>query len=651
MQFIWDRLCVRVFGGAVTLLLVACGGDTSTPLARNSAAVTLTGTILDGPVVDADLEVTDAAGDVVARGSSDAAAGFQVVVPPGTAYPITLHSRAGIDLVTQAAPDIPLELIIADPSQTIGNVTSLSTLAARVAKCAAGLPDPEQVERAWMQVREQLAMGYDESRFGDPRRVPLDAVNIAAAVVASEGFAETVRRTVDALSTTADARNASELMNAIACDLHADSLVDGHGGVAARPRVAAAFSAASAGVLVEIASGKLHVAGANATLEMDRAIATMIPDAGATIGVVPLTGALLRQAREALIRVAVGLDDNRVVPWVAMLDQVPLAALPDALDLKLAPGELALLTDLPRRAAGADDATLARANAVAREIGGSLPPLISFAAKPEQVPLGGVARFSWAAVNAAHCWASGDWSGARGADGTLVTPPLDRTVTYRLDCIGIGGTSTSTVSANVAGAIPRPTEVATTTPVAPPSQSPATPAPPATPRPVAPPPPVAAVPVNAALTATPMWLSPGATTTLRWSSTGATECAGSGGWSGNKSPSGSSVTGPINADTTFTLRCGGATGTALATSTVSTRTARLTWQPPSLSDGSATVAGYRVRYGTASNVYSATVQVNDPSQRQTTLTLAPGTYYFVMIALDSAGNETARSNEVSKTIG
>ncbi len=636
MQYFWDRLCVRVFLGTASALLIGCSGDTSTPLMRNPTAVTLSGTILDGPVVDADLEVTDAIGDVVARGSSGAAARFELIVPPGTAYPITLRSRGGTDLVTHATPDIPLELIIADPSQTIGNVSSLSTLAARIATCAAGPPDQAQVERAWAQVLEQLAMGYDANHFGDPRLVPLDAANVAAVVVASEGLAETVRRTTNALSTISDARSASELMDAIACDLGSDSLVDGRGGVAASPRVAAAFSAASAAVLVEIATGQLHVGGANATAEMDRAIATTIPDWGAeaTIGDVPLTGALLRQARDALIRVHVGLDDDRLVQLIAMLDQTPLAALPDALARALTPDELAALTDLPRRVSVADDAPLARANAAAREIASALPPLISFAGSPQQMSLGGTARLSWAAVNAARCWASGDWSGVRGGDGTLLTPPLDRTVTYRLDCTGLGGTATGTVFINVEGA-PAPTPAAPTAPTAPPVAS----RPPATP-----------VPVSASLTATPMWLSPGASTTLRWSSTGATQCAGSGGWSGNKPMSGSVATGPITSDTTFSLICSGGVGTALATTTVSTRTARLTWRAPGNIVDPATIAGFRIDYGNAPGNYTAGVSIADESMRSTTLTLSPGTYYFAMRVLDRAGSEIARSNEGSKMI-
>jgi len=86
--------------------------------------------------------------------------------------------------------------------------------------------------------------------------------------------------------------------------------------------------------------------------------------------------------------------------------------------------------------------------------------------------------------------------------------------------------------------------------------------------------------------------------------------------------------------------------------TVNLREAVLSWQPPTNADGSTltNLSGYKVYYGTASKNYTQTVGVSGASTRTWTLSLAPGTYYFAVTAIDSTGAERAKSNEVSKTV-
>jgi hypothetical protein len=70
------------------------------------------------------------------------------------------------------------------------------------------------------------------------------------------------------------------------------------------------------------------------------------------------------------------------------------------------------------------------------------------------------------------------------------------------------------------------------------------------------------------------------------------------------------------------------------------------------------LAGYRVYQSTTSGSYTsgpvAMVAAGSASGGGTATTtvnnLAAGTYYFVVRAYDSTGNESAGSNEVSKTI-
>lgn len=76
-------------------------------------------------------------------------------------------------------------------------------------------------------------------------------------------------------------------------------------------------------------------------------------------------------------------------------------------------------------------------------------------------------------------------------------------------------------------------------------------------------------------------------------------------------------------------------------------TAQLTWNAPS-----ASVAGYRVYYGTASNTYSQSkgngIYVTQPAYTVNSLT-SGNVYYFAVTTIDTSGRESAYSNEVSKT--
>jgi hypothetical protein len=83
--------------------------------------------------------------------------------------------------------------------------------------------------------------------------------------------------------------------------------------------------------------------------------------------------------------------------------------------------------------------------------------------------------------------------------------------------------------------------------------------------------------------------------------------------------------------------------------------ATLSWTPPTLRvDGTplTNLAGYRIRYGTAPGSYNSQLQIPNPGITSCVIENLPaGTYYFVAIAYDSVGLESAPSAAVSKTIG
>lgn len=103
--------------------------------------------------------------------------------------------------------------------------------------------------------------------------------------------------------------------------------------------------------------------------------------------------------------------------------------------------------------------------------------------------------------------------------------------------------------------------------------------------------------------------------------------------------------------TAITLKSGGLTRTVNVTLRLNppaSSSATLTWRANTESD----LAGYRVYRATSSGTYGApiaTIQGNTPNYIATGLQIGT-TYFFVVTAFDTAGNESAYSNEVSKSI-
>ncbi len=85
-----------------------------------------------------------------------------------------------------------------------------------------------------------------------------------------------------------------------------------------------------------------------------------------------------------------------------------------------------------------------------------------------------------------------------------------------------------------------------------------------------------------------------------------------------------------------------------------TGTATLSWTPPTRrTDGSAltNLAGYRAYWGTSRGSYPNSAQIDNPGVTTYVVEdLTPGTWYFVVTAIDSNGRESPESNSASKTI-
>ena len=93
---------------------------------------------------------------------------------------------------------------------------------------------------------------------------------------------------------------------------------------------------------------------------------------------------------------------------------------------------------------------------------------------------------------------------------------------------------------------------------------------------------------------------------------------------------------------------------AITASQVSTGTATISWQPPTLNaDGTplTNLAGFWIRYGTSSNTLGSAVQVANPGVTSAVIeSLSAGTWYFAVTAYNTLGVESDLSQLAQKTI-
>lgn len=155
-----------------------------------------------------------------------------------------------------------------------------------------------------------------------------------------------------------------------------------------------------------------------------------------------------------------------------------------------------------------------------------LPPELTLSASPQMVDINTGAALNWSSTNATSCEASGSWNGTRGISGNEATGPLSQSSIYTLTCTGPGGSTSATVNVDIS--VPQ-----------------------------------------LSFSATSSAVDPNGSTVLNWSTSNATVCTASGGWSGNKSISGSESVTLGDTDTDYLLQCTGPGGTVNNSVTIS----------------------------------------------------------------------------------
>jgi len=153
-------------------------------------------------------------------------------------------------------------------------------------------------------------------------------------------------------------------------------------------------------------------------------------------------------------------------------------------------------------------------------------PRLQFTASPNVGGAGLMSTLRWTASNVASCDASGAWSGSRGNTGEDVVGPLSVDSSFTLTCTSGNGQVRRTVDVDI---------------VAPPTVT---------------------------FSARPATVGPGGIPVLGWRATNATSCTAASGWATVLPTVGEMAVGPVNQDTSFSIRCDGLGGSVTRNVTV-----------------------------------------------------------------------------------
>lgn len=299
----------------ICLFLTACGGggsgtsgteskNVSDNVSTTSNEVTsvFSGSVVDGPVIDATVKIYDKNGNLLKTEITDKNARYSTrITTRKEAYPLTIEVTGGTDLVTGREVDFKLVSVVADSSVKHSNVNPFSTLIVESARLMAGGLNNNNLNKSKNFIMNNMNFGLDSQLVSDPISSEINDLNIGVIVKSSEAFAEMIRRTHDTLINTSTVSDMNEVVKALAADM-TDGVLDGVGGAAAHKRIAVVSTLVSGKVLIEALSNNLSVDGRNATSRMDDAIKAVNPQAplSSMTGKVRINKAQLRQTKVSI---------------------------------------------------------------------------------------------------------------------------------------------------------------------------------------------------------------------------------------------------------------------------------------------------------------------------------------------------------------
>ncbi|MEN8207530.1 MAG: hypothetical protein ABFS24_16230, partial [Pseudomonadota bacterium] len=252
------------------VLLTACGdGDSSSDEPANAV---VSGSVGDGPITGATVEIYNVKGELIRTETSDNTASYKSSYKARSRdYPLFLKVSDGIDLVTGDAPDFTLVSVIITKSNSTANINPYSTLIVKMAQNMAGGVNADNINYAKDVVMEKYSFGLDPAVIDNPVTNRISSKSIAHIVKSSEAVGEMIRRTRDLISATGNPVSGDDVVDALAADM-ADGFLDGLGAEGSDPTIAAVANVVSGQVLVETMTNELKVNGVIATVVIDQAI-------------------------------------------------------------------------------------------------------------------------------------------------------------------------------------------------------------------------------------------------------------------------------------------------------------------------------------------------------------------------------------------
>jgi hypothetical protein len=611
--------------------------------------INVSGSVGDGPLVNASVTIRKKNGEELASFKSDGSASYDVALSVSERhFPLLIDATGGTDLVTGTSPDFVLKSAVLSARDTVtANVNPFSTIAYELAKDLNGGVTRDNLLAAEDIVAMSMNSGLSTLVASGPLQTPIDGSNVSEIIKASEVLAEIVRRTRDALNGAGQGVSADDVIEALAADL-IDGVIEGNGGARADARTAAVANIASAEVILEALSNELHVNGVDATEAMRSAIEQIVPAVtGPALEDLGATEAMIYQATIGLEAAYEVTGDARTAELIQALAGVQPGMEP-ALVKPLLPSDYqtALGGAVTRTAAG-DGAVVNSVNQLARS-GGSRgvlenrPPAIS-GQPAETVQAGERYDFTPVAsdldndpltfsISAKPDWASFDSGSGRlsgtpqagdaGAYEGVTITVSDGELSSSVGPFAIT-VKTSNGSPVISGTPPRMVVVGERYAFRPSVSDPDSSV------------------FRFEIAGKPSWAS---FDVLTGSLTGTPAEGDVGVYTGIEI----SVTDGID---TVTLAAFSIEVVAAGSATGSVT---LNWTPPTQNeDGSqlTDLAAYRILWSRDGGTFSNSVRINNPSvTRYVVENLTPGTYEFAATAINSAGVESRFSNSITRVV-
>jgi len=276
--------------------------------------VNVSGSVGDGPAVNASVTIRSKSGTEIASFKSDATGSYKIDLSVSERhFPLLVDATGGTDIVTNTAPDFVLRgAVLSAGSSVIANVNPFSTFAYEIAVDLNGGLTRENLLAAEDIVVSSVNSGLTSLARSGPMQTPIDASNVAEIIKASETLAEIVRRTRDALRSAGQSATADDIVEALSSDL-IDTVIEGNGGSRSDARTAAVATLAAAQVYLESMSNQLHVNGVDATEAIRRAIEQVVPAAsGGTLDELGVTAEMIYQTNIGLEAAYAITGDSRI---------------------------------------------------------------------------------------------------------------------------------------------------------------------------------------------------------------------------------------------------------------------------------------------------------------------------------------------------